>query len=261
VSTPHPWLLLAPRYAWARDADVAPRATRPALQKYATVRLIDRFRADPAAGSLPFTAEDDAGGARKLFLAAHHRFYLVVCELHCDRPGLPDAGTEDVCQAGFTLRRRPSSRTLRAETAETAGVEGWSASADRDGVGTWSPIAGDAPLDGPEQVFALLPLVAAPASTGPPGPPAAGNPSTYFGLVPTPIADVEPGGAPRLDPTGRYELRCFVRRHDPGCPRRPGGRDCRGPLTWSAPSEPVAFAGLLDPIGETHRPALAGRAG
>jgi hypothetical protein len=86
-------------------------------------------------------------------------------------------------------------------------------------------------------------------------------PATYFGLVPTPIADVEPDGTPRLDATARYELRCFVRRHDPSCPRAPGRRDCRGPLTWSAPTEPVTFAGLLDPIGEAHRPTLAGRAG
>lgn len=45
-------------------------------------------------------------GLRKLFLATHKRFYLVVCELHCDAPGFPTTTPDQVCEAGFTVRRR-----------------------------------------------------------------------------------------------------------------------------------------------------------
>ncbi len=43
---------------------------------------------------------------RKLYLPSHARHYLVVCELHCDVPGLPPPGPDTVCQAGFVIRRR-----------------------------------------------------------------------------------------------------------------------------------------------------------
>ena len=45
-------------------------------------------------------------GLRKLYLPVHARHYLVVCELHCDVPGLPPPGPDTVCQAGFVVRRR-----------------------------------------------------------------------------------------------------------------------------------------------------------
>lgn len=45
-------------------------------------------------------------GIRKLFLDTHKRYYLVVCELHCDAPGFPTVGSNQACQAGFVVRRR-----------------------------------------------------------------------------------------------------------------------------------------------------------
>ncbi len=45
-------------------------------------------------------------GIRKLFLDVHKRYYLVVCELHCDAAGFPTATPDQVCQAGFVVRRR-----------------------------------------------------------------------------------------------------------------------------------------------------------
>lgn len=45
-------------------------------------------------------------GVRKLYLPSHARHYLVVCELHCDVPGLPPPAPQSVCQAGFVVRRR-----------------------------------------------------------------------------------------------------------------------------------------------------------
>ncbi len=47
-----------------------------------------------------------ANAARKLFLATHKRFYLVVCQIHCDGPGFPKAARDKICQAGFVVRRR-----------------------------------------------------------------------------------------------------------------------------------------------------------
>jgi hypothetical protein len=42
---------------------------------------------------------------RKIFLPTHSRFYLIVFELHCDRPGFPSVRRECVAQAGFVVRR------------------------------------------------------------------------------------------------------------------------------------------------------------
>lgn len=45
-------------------------------------------------------------GIRKLFLDTHKRYYIVVCELHCDAPGFPTVESDQVCQAEFVIRRR-----------------------------------------------------------------------------------------------------------------------------------------------------------
>jgi hypothetical protein len=145
VNEGHDWLLLAPWYRWPRqqqELDLQPRATRPVLQKYEDPRFVDTFLGDPqralawndddwvyelsvlAARLVPSGPNKDklADQAvkrgnrferylatkttmRKLFLSTHGRFYLVVCELHCDVAGLPSAGRDDVCQSGFVLRR------------------------------------------------------------------------------------------------------------------------------------------------------------
>jgi hypothetical protein len=60
--------------------------------------------------------------------------------------------------------------------------------------------------------------------------------------------------APRFDDLSLYEIRCFVRRHDPRCPRQHGRRDCHGQVTWSEPVGPYRLAGPLDPRGTAHRP-------
>lgn len=57
---------------------------------------------------------------RKLFLPAHDRHYFVVCELHCDLPGLPGVDRAQVCQAGFVVRRRVVS--IPKELEDEAGV-------------------------------------------------------------------------------------------------------------------------------------------
>ena len=259
-----------------------------------------------------------AGARRKLFLPLHKRFYLVVCELHCDRPGFPNARRDDVCQAGFTVRRRrtpvpeelkdeatrlmqrigkrkaqlalleqrlchaPESggargtvaaaqavKTAKAharaqerlldlqaqleEFAETnkleAVLEGWAPS-ELENVGAWERIAGDGPEAAAEHVFPLYPLIPDPLQR----PHAGRGRALYFGLVPTGSADTDATGAPRFDPRTPYELHCFVRRHDPACPRKRGRRDCCGDLTWSAPGEPFTLASPSDLIGTSNRP-------
>jgi hypothetical protein len=132
-----------------------PRQTRPVLQKYEDSKFVDEFLADPqhslkwndddwvyelsvlaakrvTSGPLAGKVAEQAverppksgrfekylarkTSIRKLFLDSHRRFYLVVCELHCDVPGFPRATTDDVCQAGFVVRRHYTSYPAAAE--------------------------------------------------------------------------------------------------------------------------------------------------
>jgi hypothetical protein len=142
---PHPWLLLAPWYRWP----VAPgdprhgRGTAPALQKYASSGFMAEFLKEPQR-SLKWVAEDHvhrveakvpkpkyslsslvrvATDRRKLFRDVHSRFYLVVAELCCDRPGLPMVRRDQVFDAGFVVRRRvaPAAGNVRRALADSLG--------------------------------------------------------------------------------------------------------------------------------------------
>ena len=126
----HEWRLVAPWWYWPRLSGAPPgpavdrrrvRVTAPQLQKYDDPNLVNTFLATPQR-RLAFvpttdqvaTVETDVGtfptsvtyGPRKLYLASHHRHYLVVCALHCDVAGFPHARRDDVCEAGFVVRRR-----------------------------------------------------------------------------------------------------------------------------------------------------------
>ncbi|MEK6405774.1 MAG: hypothetical protein AABN34_02295 [Acidobacteriota bacterium] len=143
----HPWKLVGPWYRWQRPGlPSAGRSSRPVLQKYDGSTFVAEFLKDPQR-SLRFSAEDfvheikslaplapypltnpkprrlsDLGyfptTTRKLFLDTHKRFYLVVCELHCDMPGFPSLNREQVCDAGFVVRRRVVSNLTRVALAE-----------------------------------------------------------------------------------------------------------------------------------------------
>jgi hypothetical protein len=131
------------------------------------------------------------------------------------------------------------------------------------GLGRWAPV-GELPDELTEATFPLYPLIADP---GDPAHDATGF-TIFFGVVPTVTTDLEllpPVADPaerrgRVDRTPRfgefdlYEIRCFVRRHDPHCPRRVGRRDCHGELYWSEPTEAYRLAGHLDPRGTANRP-------
>ncbi|HJQ69628.1 MAG TPA: hypothetical protein VKA70_11685 [Blastocatellia bacterium] len=131
--TNHTWKLVAPWYRWQQPGlPSAGRVSRPVIQKYDGATFVDEFLKNPQR-SLKFTSEDlvhkvvnlpplvppfykgkrrlsESGyvptSMRKLFLDTHKRFYLVVCELHCDMPGFPSVERDQACEAGFVIRRR-----------------------------------------------------------------------------------------------------------------------------------------------------------
>jgi hypothetical protein len=130
--TGHRYQFRAPWYARERSqAGVFDaRSRRPVLQKYDSTRFVQQVITDPR-DSLAFTVDDvwsypvpvafPAPGRgrqkfatsclvrtqlRKLFQPGHDRFYLVVVELFCDQPGLPQAGSHRDVDVEFVLRRR-----------------------------------------------------------------------------------------------------------------------------------------------------------
>jgi hypothetical protein len=355
VSDGRPWLLVAPWYRWADPADPGSgRYSRPAFQKYETADLVNEFLKNPR-HCLRFLDEDfvhdvvtlpdptprtylgrrrrlsDLGLAktsvRKIFLATHKRFYLVVCELRCDAPGLPSASRGEVCEAGFVVRRRVVAapgpvlaeggkilgdyartrqqltrleqatggvkvmRRLGGASAAVVGatgeavravgaaarhrvlfetrleehrqqlqdwalahkvritLEGWMPAGFQD-VGAWQDVE-EAPAAVAEHVYPLYSLVPDPGLPG-----HAGRDRTiYFGLLPTGSSETDTTGGARFDDQSLYEVRCYVRRHDPRCPRRPERRpDCQGEIVWSLPTEAYRLASQFDLVGTSNRP-------
>jgi hypothetical protein len=137
---------VAPWYRWSHPGVPASgRGSRPVLQKYDGATLVAEFMQEPQR-SLKFTSEDlvhevraldpldpptylgklrrlSALGyvpttTRKLFLDTHKRFYLIVCELHCDMQGFPSVKRDEVCEAGFVIRRRIVPQLTPAVLAE-----------------------------------------------------------------------------------------------------------------------------------------------
>ena len=76
----------------------------------------------------------------------------------------------------------------------------------------------------------------------------------FFGVAPTSSFDTDANGKARLDSKSVYEIRCFVRRHLPECPRKLPPPDCAGALTWSQPTEPYQLAAPFDLEGTANRP-------
>ncbi|MFZ5446325.1 MAG: hypothetical protein ACOZQL_40430 [Myxococcota bacterium] len=350
-----PLKLVGPWWSWQRqlDAGLKPRASRPWIQKFDRPDFVEGFLAQPQR-SLKFTREDhvftfatakrsvlgeftsrvfkpeqvkatEVGpvrvntGVKKLFLDIHRRYYAVVVELRSDERGLPCRSRDDVCQAGFVVRRRHLSyeraheaaakklvldiaqtqrdladltesrplpkwaarqRAARVkkllETGALASVQAellaklaaqraellqWKADAgahvveeawrpsDFDGVGAWAITEGT-PKELDEQWYPLYPLLADDAV---PDHDATCH-SLYFGVIPTSALETDAAGTPRFDSDARYQLRCFVRRHEAECPRSDAAPDCCGDLFWSEPSEPYQLAAAPDLVGTSQRP-------
>jgi hypothetical protein len=134
VSTPH-WRLVGPWYRWdlrdAPDPERARLAVRPALHKFGNEDFIEDFQRNPQLAQT-FTDEDFyyridvlkppykidnkirrvtnryrcKTETRKLFQAAHSRYYLVAFQIHCDIPGFPVVDPDKIAEAGFVIRRK-----------------------------------------------------------------------------------------------------------------------------------------------------------
>lgn len=248
MSSRHPWLLLGPRYRWPDpDRLASGRTSAPALQAFASPGFVDEFLREPQR-SLRDRSDDHEDGTRKLFLAGHRRFYIVACELHCNAPGLPPVTRDQVCEAGFVIRRHRIGTMFATRYAR-----GWIPDREHPGTGAWIEVDPTPHTHCLEQTHRLFPLAA------PPGDPThTGHGRTiFFGAIPTGSADLDAEGKPQLEPGTTLELRCFVRRHRSSCPRRTTAPDCHGELIWSGPSEPFRIAAPLDNHGIRHDPAVA----
>lgn len=293
---------------------VAPLSTGPLVNKVITL-----FAPQDDSGTIaPREATLVAQGIRKLFLQSHHRFYVVVCELHCDFAGFPTPSADEVCEAGFVVRRRTlhyakaneaeAAALLRAivavqahiaELDETAparpavqrkraaanakkkadgtfdaeraaavadlatkraqlqawkddnGVasvlEGWIPSA-LSRIGAWAPVEETPATTVLEASFPMYRLAADPSV---PSHDATGR-AIWFGVVPVSAHETEKSGAARFDDASAYEIRCFVRRHDPDCPKRAAKPDCGGELIWSRPTDVYKLAPHHDLVGTSN---------
>jgi len=121
----HPWKLSGPWYRSNSIGGMADqRNSAPIFQKYAATDFANMIVKEPQQ-SLKFVSEDfveristdpnqvitlpirqNNPAKLKLFLDLHSRFYIVVCSLHCDVAGYPSVSREQVCEAGFVVRRR-----------------------------------------------------------------------------------------------------------------------------------------------------------
>jgi hypothetical protein len=277
------------------------------------------FLPNPDNPTIPQYSSLTPTGIRKLFLDIHKRHYLVVCELHCDAPGLPMVTADQVCQAEFVIRRRSfdfphgarkeASRLLKEivaiqsqiaqleQTAPARGIaakrrdqmikkmaadgtlenvkarlrdklaqarlelkqwkddngvvavhEGWVPGKFKN-IGSWQ-IVEETPPQLIESTFPLYRLFADPTIADH----SAKGRSIYFGVVPASSMDTDERGNSRFDDQSLYEIRCFVRRHDPDCPRKDQAPDCCGELVWSEPTEQYKLASHSDLVGTAQRP-------
>lgn len=358
------WLLTAPWWHWTPGSAEAGAELQPALQKYASADLVTDFLADPQhrlamtplvdqtqppvwnPASLQPVAHGSTEPLTKIYLPVHARHYLVAVEVHCDQLGLPAVCRDEICEAGFVVRRRWASlapedrpearrrlralarlratigvldrRLRQATTAGRIGLAHFTAIADRrarlatdlaraeadlrawagsvgaqrqlqgwvrlgvdssgvpqplgsspevrplSGLGRWVPVE-EVPQDVSELVHPLYPAIpdpTRPASAVPARHDADGR-TIFYGMLPTTSSELEleagvdPSRAnrlPRFDDLSIYEVRCFVRRHDPACQRRTGRQDCCGPITYSAPTAGYRLANVSDPRGTANRP-------
>ncbi len=319
VTAQHPWLLVAPWYQWSDPYDpMAGRLSNPSIQKFESSNFVADFIRDPQ-HSLKYVDPDDfiqrptkSNGTyvlskttvRKIYLETHKRFYLVVCQLNCDLPGFPNSSRDEVCEAGFVVRRRiakiPKAATkeatkavqqialnriqlaqinelppgmkigatkgLRAKVAAgytaaqaelvsvateygiTTKLEGW-APDEFEGIGSWQTVE-ETPEQIAEQIYPLYPVIPDPGIEDFSG----GQGTLYFGVLPASSADVDEKGNSKFDDRMLYEARCFVRRHDPNCPKTRERNDCKGELVWSKRTESYQLANQFDLSGTSNRP-------
>lgn len=123
---------------------------------------------------------------------------------------------------------------------------GWFAEKSK-GEGYWAPVE-PTPKRILEQVYPLYPLIPDPRDEDH----SALGATLFYGVVPAGGSEVDQHGTPKFDEESVYEIRCFVRQHDPECPISGDREDCPGPLVWSAPTEPYRLAPHFDGIGTSY---------
>lgn len=101
-----------------------------------------------------------------------------------------------------------------------------------------------------EQTYPLFPLIPDPRENEHD---AAGR-TMYYGVVQTASLQHDASGVPRFDDLSTYEVRCFVREHQPAPARVGKMPDCCGPLAWSLPTEAFRVAAPFDVLGAANRP-------
>ena len=317
----HQWRLVGPWYRWNSDQEDPGRgrSSRPIIQKYADSNHVVEFLRNPQ-HSLRYLDEDiSSAGKRKVFLDTHSRFYLIVCELHCDMPGFPKVTRDQVCEAGFIVRKRrtevPDSARPEVETllqsmayerarlqriearkeklspgvgampvtgllqqALNSGrmgaeikfrnrldksrealnkllgghviervVQGWMSTGP--GLGHWQDLPEELPEEVDEQIFPLYPLIPNDEDEQH----ASGHKTIWYGLMPVGSSDSDSAGNPQFDDRAIYEVRCFVRRHQPHCPKTIERNDCKGEIVWSQPTESYQLASHFDLLGTSNR--------
>lgn len=161
------FVMRAPWYVRQRDGlDLrSPLARRPQLQMYDSAQFTEQLLRDPADSvafgdddvwSYPVPVVPDLGDKsrlrlatsqlvtthlRKLYQPMHQRFYVVVVEVFCDKPGLPRAGSHDDISVEFRMRRlhtevtgkrRPTRRVATALVKELAAAQGATAADEQD---------------------------------------------------------------------------------------------------------------------------------
>jgi hypothetical protein len=108
----HPVAITAPYFAVRDGTGIGTKGAT--LHRYQETEFIPRFLTDLAAGRLADPAradwwrEDRFSGHDNhlvLRLPVHRTFYLVACEVVCDRPGRPALDPARIRSAGFVIRR------------------------------------------------------------------------------------------------------------------------------------------------------------
>ena len=153
------------------------------------------------------------------------------------------------CLVAQLSSKRAELQRWRDDNGVLSVQEGW-VPGRFDKVGSWELVE-DAPASITESYFPLFSLFANPDV---PGHDAEGR-TIYFGVLPTSSLDTDETGRARFDDRSIYEVRCFARRHQAGCPRALATTpDCDGELFWSEPTEVYRLASQFDLVGTANRP-------
>lgn len=119
----------------------------------------------------------------------------------------------------------------------------------RPGSGAWTASGDETPAEISEQIYPLYPLIPREDDEDH----TSGHKTMWYGLLPVGSSDVDSASNPQFDDRSSYEVRCFVRRHKPHCPKSNDRNDCCGEIVWSRPTEAYELAPHFDLLGTSNR--------